>query len=117
MKYIQLQIWQIQKANGERVMLNYKEQFLRVVEAFDEGATIDTLRKYFDLNAKLRAVDDLGMLELENAEYDLLLAKLKSQKWAFFAMEILAMVDAVEKASSVKPLDAVLDEKALEAKG
>lgn len=96
-------------------MINYREQYLRTVQEFPEGATVDTLKKYLDLNAKLEGAKDDSLLELENAEHDLLLAKLKAMKWAFFATEIIEMVDAVEKASSVKPLNAVLEEKVQEA--
>jgi len=110
LRYIQLKVWAI-ASNPDKagILINYREQYLRTVQEFPEGATIDTLRKYFDLNAKLQAAGDHDLLELENAEHELLLTKIKAMKWAFFAVEILDLVDAVEKASSVKPLDAVLD--------
>lgn len=113
MKYIQLKVWSI-TSNPDKagILINYREQYLRTVQEFPEGATVDVLRKYFDLNAKLQAANDNDLLELENAEHELLLTKIKAMKWAFFATEILDLVDAVEKASSVKPLDVVLEEKA-----
>lgn len=118
MKYIQLKTLVI-TSNPDKagISINYREQYLRTVREFPEGATVDVLRKYFDLDAKLQAAKDDGLLELENAEHELLLTKIKAMKWAFFATEILDLVDAVEKASSVKPLDAVLDEMAQTAKG
>lgn len=116
MKYIQLKVWAI-TSNPDKagILINYREQYLRTVQEFPEGATVDVLRKYFDLNAKLQSAGDNDLLELENAEHELLLTKIKAMKWAFFATEIIELVDAVEKASSVKPLNVVLEEKVQEA--
>lgn len=82
--------------------LEYKKEFLRLVQVFPEGATIDEMRRYTKLNKKLRDAAPDSTLYLEDAECDLLAARLKSARFNFFSEEVIEMVDAVLQAKETE---------------
>ena len=90
--------------------LNYRNEFLRLVEIAAEGLTVSQMAVAIKVASKLQSTP-IGNLYLEDTEWEYLRGKLSAAKWNFIAPEIVAMVEAVEKAETCEAphLKAVAD--------
>ncbi len=82
--------------------LDYKKEFSRIVEVVPEGCTVSQMATAIKVAGKIASTPAGEDLILEDAETEYLANKLKSAKFAFVAPELVAMVEAVEKAEDVK---------------
>ena len=99
MKYIQLKDVEIENEALTKTTFSYRGHLLVMCQSFPEGATIDVMKKYVKLNSKLKTAENDSLLALEDAEHELLLGKLRQQKFSFFAQELIDFYDAIEKAA------------------
>ncbi len=83
----------------EGFSLDYRREFLRLIETAAEGLTVTQMAVAIKIAAKLQNAPG-GALYLEDAEWEYLRAKLAASRWNFAAPEIIAMVEAVEKAQN-----------------
>lgn len=98
MKKITLTQTQITNTQApEDFVLDYRREFLRLVEISQEGLTVSQMGVAIKVACKLQ---DYGALEvfLEDAEWEYLLGRLKTARFNLIAPEILAMVLSVETA-------------------
>ena len=93
-------------------VLDYRREFLRLIEISPEGMTISQM----DLAIKIaRKLQDYGSHEicLEDAEWEYLLARLKTARFNLVAPEIVEMARAVESAPEIViTLDCSMEAKA-----
>jgi hypothetical protein len=78
-------------------VLDYRREFLRLIEISPEGMTISQM----DMAVKVaRKLQDHGELEilLEDAEWEYLLGRLRAARFNLIAPEIIDMLRAVEGA-------------------
>lgn len=102
MKQIQLQVTKLTNSSvPSDFELSYKKEFLRLVEIMPEGVTASQMGTQIKIAAKLQNASEKGKLFLEDAEWEMLKTKVSAAKWNFIAPEIVAMVEAVEKAEEV----------------
>lgn len=103
MKVIQLKVTTLTNSSVPADFeLNYKKEFLRMIEVMPEGVTASQMGTHIKVASKLQALSEEGKLFLEDAEWMLLKDKLTSAKFNFIAPEIVAMVEAVEKAEEAE---------------
>lgn len=82
--------------------LDYKREFLRLVEVIPEGATISEMGDLIKIADKLRGLDSDGTLYLEDSEHETLKRKLSIAKFTIIAPEVVEMVNSVNNAVSVE---------------
>lgn len=78
-------------------ILDYRREFLRLVEISPEGLTVSQM----DIAVKVaRKLQDYGAVEifLEDAEWEHLLSRLKAARFNLIAPEIIDMLRSVESA-------------------
>jgi len=103
MKVIQLIVTSLSNSNVPADFeLAYKKEFLRLVEIMPEGVIASQMGAHIKVAQKLQSAPPDGKLFLEDAEWELLKNKVTSAKWNFVAPEIVAMVEAVEKAEEAE---------------
>jgi hypothetical protein len=78
-------------------LLDYRREFLRLVEIAPEGLTVTQMDVAIKLARKLHNYGDWEIL-LEDAEWEYLLNRLKSARFNLVAPEIVEMVKSVEQA-------------------
>ena len=79
-------------------LLDYRREFLRLVEIVPEGITASQMGSAIRLSKKLQYCAPGNYLYLEDAEWEYLKNKVTTAKFNFVASEIVAMVDAVVQA-------------------
>ena len=82
----------------EGFKLNYRTEFLRILEIVPEGATVSQMGAAIKIVDKLNNTQIGHALFLEDAEHAYLKAKLDAARFIFVAPEIVAMVEAVANA-------------------
>ena len=96
-KLIQTEITNTQAPEG--FILDYRREFLRLVEISPEGLTISQMDTAIKVARKLQSYGELEIL-LEDAEWQYLLDRLKAARFNLIAPEIVEMVRSVERAES-----------------
>ncbi len=102
MKEIELKKTPITNSSApEGFMLDYKAEFLRIVEVIPEGITASQMGVAIKIAEALKATPAGEALILEDAEADYLANRLRLYKFQFVAPELVAMVEAVTEAKIV----------------
>lgn len=79
--------------------LNYKNEYLRLLDVVPEGVTVVELADLVAVISKLKASNDEGTLKLEESEWSAIKKRVESAKFNLIAPEILHMCQAVINAS------------------
>lgn len=85
----------------EGFLLDYRREFLRLVELIPEGITAMQMGAAISVARKLQQTEEGGYLLLEEHEWEYLRARLSAAKFTMAAPEIVVMVSAVELAKDV----------------
>lgn len=102
MKRIKLISTPITNTNApEGFLLDYRREFLRLVEIISEGITATQMGAAISVARKLQQTWEGDYLLLEEHEWEYLRARLSSAKFTIVAPEIVVMVSAVEFAEDV----------------
>ena len=104
MKYIKMEVLTINNDLVKDLEFDFRKQLLECVQRFPEGATIEQMRQFFDLNAKLKKAQSGEWLELENEEHRLLCGKVKEIRFTHMADELFRFLDAVTNATDINPI-------------
>jgi len=100
MKSFQLKKTILTNSQTDGFELNYRREFLQLVEVIPEGITISQMGTAIKVAEKLRHASDEGKVFLEDAEHEYLLNRLKNNKWKLVGPEIVEMVKVVEDATT-----------------
>lgn len=84
----------------EAFELNYRKEFLRMIEIAPEGTTVSQMGTAIKVAKKLQDTPDDGTVFLEDAEHEYLLGKARAFRFTLIAAEIVEMIEAVEKAET-----------------
>lgn len=102
MKLIKLLSTPITNTNApEGFLLDYRHEFLRLVELAPEGITATQMGAAIGAARKLQQAQTGDFLLLEGAEWEYLKARLGAAKFSLIAPEIVVMVAAVEMAEDI----------------
>jgi hypothetical protein len=108
MKYIELK--EVSTRKGEKVRLNYAQQIELIVgEAMDnangqrQGFDRDTNRKALRILDALEEQADSGMLALEDADHQFLVARVNQFIWPFADRAFEEFCASIEEAGKEKP--------------
>src|SRR5262245_46722427 len=82
----------------EGFTLNYRREFLRMIETIPEGATASQMGVAIKIADKLTRCDLDHYVFLEDAEWKYLCDKATAARFGLVAPEIVAMVEAVQNA-------------------
>lgn len=75
--------------------LSYKNEYLRLLDMVPEGVTVVELTDLVNVINKLKAIDDYGILMLQDSEWLALKKRIESAKFNLVAPEVLDMCNAV----------------------
>ena len=92
-------------------LLDYRREFLRLVELAPEGLTVSQMDAAIKVARKLFRSETEEIL-LEDAEWKYLLDRLKSARFNLVAPEIVEMVRSVEQASEPETVEEIKTAKA-----
>lgn len=99
-KIVETEITNSQAPEG--FLLNYRREFLRIVEFIPEGATASQMGAAIRIARKLDQCSPGQWLYLEDAEWEYLKNKAAAARFTFAAPEIVAMVEAVQHAEEAE---------------
>lgn len=85
-------------AAGDQFRLNYKKEFLAMVEIVPEGVTTSQMANAIKIGEALRKTSLDSLLILEDAEWEYLRARAEAHKFSLVCPEVVAMVNAVKNA-------------------
>lgn len=80
-------------------ILNYKNEYLRLLDVVPEGVTVVELADLVAVINKLKASNDEDTLKLQESEWNALKKRVESTKFNLIAPEILQMCQAVINAT------------------
>jgi hypothetical protein len=102
---------------AEDLKLNYRREFLRMVEIIPEGVTASQMDSAIKVARKLRDTPDGGTVFLEDAEWEYLKQRAETHKFSLVAPEIVEMIAALRNAKTCEAphLKQEPEEKAKEA--
>ncbi|OQB32251.1 MAG: hypothetical protein BWY07_02010 [Candidatus Hydrogenedentes bacterium ADurb.Bin170] len=81
--------------------LDYRVELLQLISLFPDGITIDEMKQYERMHKILRD-STARYLILDESEYTLLLSRLRSATFKFYADELLRFVADIEKAEQIE---------------
>jgi len=84
----------------EGFLLDYRNEFMRIVEYIAEGLTTSQMGAAIKVAIKLHNAQAGDVLILDDEEWEYLRARVGATKFSFAAPEIVAMVEAVERAET-----------------
>lgn len=82
--------------------LNYRREYLQLLEVAPDGLTVGEMGDLIRVIVKLRALEDDGLLRLEDAEWTAFKARVEKAKFQFVAAEIVDLISAVTNAPTVQ---------------
>jgi len=85
----------------EGFILDYKAEFLRIVEVIPEGITASQMGTAIKIAEALKATPAGESLILEDAEAEYLSNRMRMYKFQFVAPELVKMVEAVTEAKTI----------------
>lgn len=100
MKRINLIKTQITNSQARDFILDYRAEFLAIIETVPEGITASQMGTAIKIASKLQNYERTEIF-LEDAEWDYLKNKVVNARFQRIAPEIVAMVEAVENAATV----------------
>lgn len=98
MKSIYLKRVEIETSNG-MIVLDYKTQFVNLLEFVPEGVSINELSTLVSVAQKLRRASD--SVELDTQEWTTLKSRLEATKFTMVTQEVVDMIRAVTEAEEV----------------
>jgi len=97
-KSIYLKRVEIETSNG-MIVLDYKTQFVNLLEFVPEGVSINELSTLVSVAQKLRRASD--SVELDTQEWTTLKSRLEATKFTMVTQEVVDMIRAVTEAEEV----------------
>ena len=82
--------------------LNYRREYLQLLEVAPDGLTVGEMGDLIRVIVKLRALEDDGLLRLEDSEWTAFKARVEKAKFQFVAAEIVDLISAVTNAPTVQ---------------
>lgn len=87
-------------AAAENFRLNYKKEFLAMVEIVPEGVTTSQMSAAIKVADALRKASIGSLLILEDSEWEHLKGRAEAYKFSLVCPEVVDMVDAVKNAEN-----------------
>ena len=85
-------------AAGDQFRLNYKKEFLAMVEIVPEGMTTSQMGSAIKIGETLRKTSLDSLLILEDADWEYLRQRAEAHRFSLVCPEVVAMVDAIKNA-------------------
>lgn len=104
-------------AAAENFRLNYKKEFLAMVEIVPEGVTTSQMANAIKVAEALRKASIGSLLILEDSEWEYLKGRAEAYKFHLVCVEVVAMVDAVKNAQDYEAPHLTGEPKGKSAKG
>ena len=102
MKHIQLKTVTVNNsAVPAGFTLNYRREYLQLLEVAPDGLTVGEMGDLIKVIQKLRAIEDDGLLRLEDAEWNAFKSRVERAKFQFVASEIVDLISTVINAPTV----------------
>lgn len=98
MKSIDLKQVTVETVNGP-VILDYRRQFIGMLEYVPEGATVNELAALVGVAQKLTRASDI--VTLDNDEWKILKARIEATKFSVVNQGVVEMIQAVTEATEV----------------
>lgn len=116
MRYIELKTLQLSSPvispDSDDKAWDYRKQLLTFMGGDPRGLSLADMRTYLKICDKIEPLSPNGVLELEDAEYEAVKARIDSWKPTIADKAIVQFIDDVHNAGTEKPLKAALVEAA-----